>query len=101
MNENKLYIQKSNVKQHGGKRVHAYRFVKKLRKSDITDLKNVSLFLGVDGKYVELKTNCAFSSLNINGAEVEAGSDYVFVVFILDNVPENREFSFSDFKCNK
>ncbi len=101
MEHNKLYVQKSGTKQHNGKDVYALRFVQKVKLNDIKGVKDIGMVMCVDGKYIELSTKNYFKKVNINGQEIIAGEDEVFIILILDDIPTDKEISFSHFKFNK
>lgn len=101
MEYKKLYIQKGDEKNYKGKKSYALRFVQKMKLSDLKDVKNTGMVINVDGKYVELTTDCYYKKVSIDGQEVTCVNDEVFIIFIIDNIPNEKEVSFSEFRFNK
>ncbi len=101
MEYKKLYIQRSGKKDYKGKKTYALRFVQKMKLSELENVKNTTMVINVDGKYVELTTDSYYNKVSIDGLEITCDKDEAFIVFIIDNIPDGKEISFSEFRFNK
>lgn len=101
MEHGKLYIQKGDLKDYKGGKAYAMRFVQKMKLNDLKDIKNTTMIIKVDGKYIELTTDCYYKNVSIDGRELICEDDEVFIIFIIDNIDENKEIEFSQFRFNK
>lgn len=95
---------RSEIKQNDkGERYYAQRIIQKVKKSDIDGAKNVTIIVYAkkQNKYMKLTLSEYHASVNINGREVKAGDDDVFLTVIFDNIPEDEELTFTEFEINK